>query len=245
MSLAIDIVVLIVAVIIILTSAKRGLIRAFMGLVSSVASFIAAYAFTPVLADYIRENYVLERITGNISETLKGWSFDTASDLYNLDRLLTSGNKDFSNVLDRYGVGLNEIADRLRGLIGVPETEVNSVAGEIASPTSTILSTVIAFLLIFVASFLVLSIVTWILDAIFKLPVLSGINKLLGTVFGVIEAIFVAYILSIGISVLMGALGVISPGTFGSDVVENSLICKFFVEHNVFTMITDMLTNIK
>ncbi len=245
MALALDALILLVGIIIILTAARKGLIRAIMGLVSSVASFIVAYAYTPLLAEYIREHYVLERITGNISETLKGWAFDTSSDLYNLDRLLGSQNNDFSGVLNRYGVTLEQIADRLRGLVGVSETEVNTVAEEIASPTSTILSTVIAFLLLFVAAFLVLGVVTWILDSIFKLPVLSGINKLLGILFGLFESVFVMCIISVGLSVLVSALGAISPDLFGADVIENSIICKFFAEHNVLTMVTDLLLNIK
>ena len=241
MSLAIDAVILIIGIIIILVAAKKGLIRAVMGFASSIASLFLAYAYTPVLADYIRNEFLIDRITGNISETLKGWSFDTASDLYNLDRLITTPNADFSSVIERYGVGLDKIADRLRGLVGVTETEVHSVAEEIASPTSNVLASVIAFLAIFVVAFLVLSLITKILDAIFKLPVLSGINKLLGTLFGIVEAVFVAWVLSIALAALVGALGAISPDLFGADVVEKSIICRFFVEHNVFTWLTDLL----
>ena len=241
MSLAIDAIILIAAVIIIIVAAKKGLIRAVMGLVTSVASLILAYAYTPVLAGYIREKFLIDRITGNINETLKGWSLDTASDLYNLDRLVTSDNTDFASILNRYGVSIDKIADRLRGLVGVGETEVHSVAEEIASPTSTVLASVLAFLAIFIAAFLVLTLITKILNAIFKLPVLSGFNKVLGVLFGVVEAVFVAYILSIALSALVGALGAISPDLFGPDTVNNTIICRFFVEHNPFTWISDFL----
>ena len=241
MSLAIDAIILIVGVVIILVAAKKGLIRAIMGLVSSAVSLVVAYAYTPVLAEYIGNEFLLDRITGNINETLKGWALDTSSDLYNLDRLISTPNSDFTGILDRYGVGLDKIADRLRGLVGVTETEVKSVAEEIASPTSNMLASVLAFLAIFAASFILLTLITHILDAIFKLPVLSGINKLLGVLFGVAEAVFVAYILSIALSVLVGALGAISPDLFGEDVVERSIICKFFVEHNICARITDLL----
>ena len=240
MSLAIDAIILIISAIIIFFAAKKGLIRAVMGLVSSVASFILAYAYTPILAKYIDENYLMDRITGNISETLKGWSFDTTSDLYDLDRLVSSPSKDFSSILNRYGVGLDKIADRLRGLVGVSATEVDSVAEEIATPTSSVLASVLAFLAIFVVSFLLLTLITLILNAVFKLPVLSGINTVLGVILGVAEAVIVAYILSVAFAALVGALGAISPNLFGADTVNNTIICKFFVQNNIFAWFTDL-----
>ena len=70
MSLAIDAVILFAAVLIIWLGVRRGFIRSVMGLVTGIASTVAAYAYTPVLAAYIRKNYLIENITNGISETL-------------------------------------------------------------------------------------------------------------------------------------------------------------------------------
>ena len=81
MSLAIDAIILLSAVIIIWRGAGRGLVKSVMGLVTSVVSFIVAYAYTPVLADIVRDKYLSEAITNGIFETLKSLAFDTDTDL--------------------------------------------------------------------------------------------------------------------------------------------------------------------
>lgn len=241
MNFAIDAILIIVAVMIIWSAAKKGLIRAVMGVFTSVASLIAAYAYTPVLSDYIREKFLLDRITGNIAGTLKGWALDTASDLYNLDRLVAPLNPDFSKILERYGVEAEKIVSELRGLVGVNENEVNNIAEHIALPTTNVLASAIAFILIFAAVFIVLSLITGLLDKIFKMPVLSGINKFLGILFGILEAGIVLYALAAVLSVLVSFLGVISPDLFGKEVIENTVVCKLLMEHNVFGWILDLL----
>lgn len=234
MSLALDGIIIIVVVFIIVLAAKKGLVRSVMGLFSSVASLIVAYAFAPVVSGYINENYLLGKMTDNISKTLKGWSLDTSSDLFNLDRLASNPTPDFQNVLERYGVGLEKISDSLRGLVGVGENEVNNIAERIAEPTSSILSSAIAFILIFIAALIVLKLITLLLDAIFKLPVLSGINRVLGVLFGIAEAGLVASVLAVVLYVLVTSLGAISPSLFGKQVVDNTVICKFLVEDGLF-----------
>lgn len=241
MSLAIDAILIVVAFLILLAAVRKGLIRSIMSLLSSVASLIVAYAYTPVLAPIIRNKYLLDRISANIGETIKGWALDTSSDLYNLDRLVTTPNSDFNAIIERYGVSLEQIASKLRGLVGVGDTEVHIIADDIASPTSNILANVIAFIGIFVAAFIVLALLTSILDAIFKLPVLSGINKFFGFVFGLLEAFMVVSVLAIAISVLVSALGAISPSLFGADMVDKTIICKYLAEHNFFLWINNVL----
>jgi len=242
MSLAMDAILIVIAASIIISCWKKGLIRAVMGILTSIASLIAAYAYTPVLAPYIRDRYLLERITANIGETLKGWALDTTTDLYNLDRFVSTPNDEFSSILDRYGVALNSIADKLRGLINVGENEVDSLAEDIASPTSNLLANVIAFALIFAAAFLVLSLLTALIDKIFKLPVLSGANRFFGFLFGVAEAVIVTSIAALALSVLVTGLGAISPDLFGQATVENTIVCRFLTEHNVFSFLSGLFT---
>ena len=74
--------------------------------------------------------------------------------------------------------------------------------------------------------FLVLSILTFVVDAVFHLPVLNGVNKTLGLLFGVAEALLFCVLLGYGASMLMGYLGSLDPTLFGDSVVENSVIMR-------------------
>lgn len=241
MSLAIDAVILFTAVFIVWAGTSKGFVRSVMGLISTIASLFAAYAYTPVLANYIKDKYLIDRIAAGIDETLQSLAFDTSTDLYNLDRLAEDLPEPFTGILERYGIEIDTFAEKLRGLTGCGENTVYNFASEIAAPTSSILASVISFIVLFIGVFLVLCILTALIDVIFKLPVLKSANMLLGFVFGAVEAIAVAFVLATLLSVLVTALGSIDPTLFGADVVEDTMICSRLLEHNMVEKILDVI----
>ncbi len=232
MSLAIDAVILLLAVIIIWRGAGRGLVKSVMGLVKSVASFIVAYAYTPLLSAYINEKYLIERITNGIFETLKSLALDTSTDLYNLDRLAVDQPKPFIDILERYNVDITSFINEISGITGCGERYIEKLSEEIAAPTSNIIANTLSFLGIFFAAFIVLSILTAIIDLIFKLPVLNQANSFLGFVFGIVEAVLFSFVMAVILSSLVTALGAVDSSLFGKDVVEDTKICKYLLEHN-------------
>lgn len=241
MSFAIDAIILLTAVVIIWAGTSRGFIRSVMGLGCTVASLFAAYAYTPMLSAYFNDNFLLEKITSGIFETLKSLSFDTATDLYNLDRLAVDLPAPFTDILERYGIAAETFSDQLRGLSATTEDVVREFAVKIAEPTSGVISYIGAFLLIYLAVYLVLSLLTSLLDLIFKMPVLKGANMFFGFVFGAAEAFLVTYLLAMLLSTLVTALGAIDPALFGGDVVENAKICSLLLEHNLLLKLIDTL----
>lgn len=220
---------------------SKGFIKSFMGLIKGIASAIAAYAYTPVLSTYLNDNYIMEKITAGINETLRSLAFDTATDLYDLDRLAADLPEPLVSILERYNVNISEFTSGATGLTGVSEETVYDCSVAIATPTASLLSSALSFAAIFIGVFLALSLLTGLLDLIFHMPVLNAANKLFGLVFGAVEAFFIVSVMSILLSALVTSLGSIEPDLFGAEVIENTVICKFFVEHNPLQRIYDVL----
>lgn len=242
MSLAIDAIILFAAVFIIWLGANRGFIRSFMSLISTAVSLVAAYAFTPKLASYISNNYIIGQVTSGIEKTLGSLARDTGvENVYNLDKLTKDLPVPFTDLLERYNINLNAFCDKIRGLTGSGENTVHELAGDIAAPTSNLLASVLAFLIIFLAARLLLRLITAILDGIFHLPVLKTANMFFGFLFGVVEAVAVAFVLAILLSTLVTALGSIDPNTFGADAVNKTVICRHLLDLNLFRRIYDVL----
>lgn len=241
MSLAIDAIILLSAVIIIWRGAGRGLVKSVMGLVTSVVSFVVSYAYTPVLAAIIRDKYLSEPITNGIFETLKSLALDTSTDLYNLSRLAVDMPEPFTSILERYNVNITAFTDKIKDITGCGENTVRAFAEEIAAPTSQIIANCISFILIFIAAYIVLSLLTALLNLIFKLPVLSQANSVLGMAFGVVEAVLFAFVAAVVLSSLVSSLGSIDPTLFGRDVVEDTRICKYLIEHNPIDEISSIV----
>ncbi len=243
MSLAIDAIILFAAILIIWSGARRGFIRSVMSLVGTVAALFAAYAYTPVVSSYIKEKFLIDGITDDIEETLRSLAFDTNTDTYNLDRLAVDLPKPFTDILDRYGIEIDSFAEKLRGLTGCGENVVRDFSEDIAEPTSGIIASVLSFIVIFIGVLLVLSILTSLLDLIFKLPVLSSANTFLGFLLGSAEAVLFAFVLSLLLSVLVTALGSMDTNLFGKKAVDETIICNWLLSHNPLGGLIKMFSN--
>ncbi len=241
MSLALDAIILFTAVVMIWSGAHKGFIRSVMGFFGVIVAAIAAYAYTPVFSAYIKETFLLKPITDGIHETLKSFSYDINTDLYNLDRLAEDIDHSFIGLLERYNVAVDSFLENIRGMTACSEGVVRGFAEEIAAPTASIISSTIAFIVLFVGIALVISILSSLLDFLFNLPVLKTANTLLGLLFGVAEAAFSVIVLASVLSVLVTGLGSIDPSLFGADVVENTTICKKILEFNAFESLKTIL----
>lgn len=240
MSLVFDGLILIVCIIIVVVETRRGFVKSVMHLCSHIAALFVAYAFTPKLSAFLSEHFFLEKVSSGIRDTLKSLTANGEGG-YDLSRLFDDVPEPFTQILERYHVSLDSLSDRLEGITGAAEDAVNDLADNIAGGVSGVLSSVCAFLLLFVASLLVLKLVTFILDALFRLPILSTANTALGFIFGVVIALVAAFVLSLLSVKFIGAMSSISPDLFSQDVIDKSIILKFFAKYNILGVIAGVI----
>ena len=234
MSLAIDAIILFAAIIIIWSGTCKGIIRSVMGLMTAVASVFVAYAYTPALASYLKNNFILGKISSGIYETMKSFALDpnAGEKTYNLDKLVNDMPDSLKSILERYNIDVNSFIDKIRGLTSCSEDTIQSIANDIADPTAQMIANTVSFIGLFVVAFIVISLLTIILDFIFKLPVLKTANMTLGFVFGVVEALVFVSILSYVLATLVTSLGSIEPTLFGRDAVDKTIVCKYLAENS-------------
>ena len=242
MSLIFDGLLILLCVVIIVVETRRGFIKSVMNLGSHIAALFVAYAFTPKLAKFFNDNFFLEKISSGIRDTLKSLTENPSGEgTYNLSKLFSDLPEPFTEILDRYNVSLDSVSDQIKNVTDATEDAVNSLSDSISFGVANVLSSVAAFLLLFVGSILILKLVTLILDSLFKLPVLNSANKALGFLFGVVIALIIAFVFSILSVKLIGALNSISPDLFNQDVIDNSILLKFFANYNIFGVISNVL----
>jgi uncharacterized membrane protein required for colicin V production len=243
MSLAIDAIILLGVIIIIWCAAVRGFFRSVMSLAGGIASFFAAYAYSPMLAEYIKEKFLLKGITDSIEGTLRSLADPQKTGEFNLDKLAIDTPKALSDILERYNIEPEAFIPKFSGLTSCGSDVVRGFAEDIATPAANIISSVVAFIALFFGVWLILWIITGLLDLIFKLPMLKRANSVLGILFGAVESVFFASVAATALSALVSALGSIDPNLFGESAVEQTIICKFIVEHNPLDMILGYFMN--
>ena len=243
MSLLLDGILLAIMAICIISGIRNGFIKSFMGLIKGAVSLLVAYAYTPVLREAIKDNYIIKGIADGIAETLKSLALNLESQTpsYDLSKVAEDLPEAYVNILDRYHINLEEFTAQISGITAADESVIADFSAQIAEPCAAAVSSAAAFIILFLGAFIVLSLVTWILDALFRLPVLSATNRFFGFLFGTLEGVLLAWVIAVAGSALMSALGSLDTDLFGPHVVDKTVICKFFVDRNILTKVMEVL----
>lgn len=221
-----DGVILILLLYFFLRGRKKGLVLTLCGLASIfVALFGARMAsdyFTPTVADLLAPRFspVIEAQLDNGLEE-------------KLDELLASGEEggnllvDLLTKLGFYDDVTNAIKNAVSGQTAQTVTGVAvSLAHAVAEVVAGVLVFVVAFLLIIALWFFL----SHALDLAARLPVINGLNRLLGGLFGLLEGMLLLFL----IAWVMRLLG----GSIPEETVEQTTLLHFFCTTNPISLIT-------
>ena len=236
MGYVVDFIIVVIAFCVIFNAWKKGFIKSVAGLVTGVVSFIAAYAFTPVLGEYIYKSFALENLAGGIEKTIGSLS-RTDAGKFDLSSMFSEMPDALKQIIERYSVDSEKLGEMCGGVTEGTEETFEKLSEYIAAPIADTLSSAAAFIGIFIGALIVLNLVVFLIDLIFKLPVLNGTNKTLGLLFGVGEALVLAVLISSVSAAVITALGSVDPEVFGASVVERSFIMKALSSIDLFGLL--------
>ena len=100
MSLLLDGLIIICALWCIITGARQGFIRAAIGLVKGIVSLLAAWAYTPVVRETIKDNYIIGQIADGISETLRSLALNLETQTYDLSKVAADLPEAYTAILN-------------------------------------------------------------------------------------------------------------------------------------------------
>jgi len=222
-SLAIDIILAIIIILPVILGIKRGFVKTVMGLVSVLIAICASYILTPYLSplcrDKIVEPYMRTPVESQIESMLdaSGETFDTES-LENLSEIPDV----VKNICDTFGIDIQDIKSNEEIDKQSPDQSISDHITElILSRTAYI----IAFISVFIAAAIVLRIITIILCAICKMPILNSINRIAGAVFGFCFGGISAFVIAKLLILLLPTLVSVNPELFGG-AAEQSVLLK-------------------
>lgn len=218
----IDIIIAAVMVLIIAISAfigmKKGFIRMIAGFVEYVVSFLLAYVFCSKLAVYVKKiPFIAKMVTDTEMPSLEGMTLGEKIKFvvdYIVDNVIAKGADQAS--LEAAAIVKNYIA--------------------------SIISTAIAFILIFVVTLLLQKLIVLLLDFAAKAPGLKQINGGLGFVFGLVCGSFWTWLLAnIFVRAALPILCAKFPETF-TEALASGAVMTFFLKINPVSLVLNFLT---
>lgn len=199
---------------------RKGFVKTVLSLAVTVVSFIIAKEFAPTLADWVNTNFIhdmgVQWLANLISDNIAS---GTQAVVDAIPQSVAEAVTAFANT--KVETLVSGAADSAQ-IAAVAEKIYN--AAELAFINAFI--TAVSFLVIFAISKVILSIGASLINGIFRLPVLKGINKFLGGLAGALKGAIAVVI----ICMVLGMCAETIAGTPLYTAVNGSVITQFVIQ---------------
>lgn len=233
MGIVLDIVAVAIAVLIIVIGTKKGFFKSLMSLISGIASIFIAYTFTPTLSEVLKAKFFLPKFAASVSGNLA--SIAETGNSYDVSKLL--GTDALNSFVDRYGADTDAVNGLITSIKDTSRTAVDKVSECVTDKIAGTISSLVSFVILLVASILILKLLTYVIGFVFKLPVLHALDKTLGIVFGVVSALIFVLLFSVLMYHTGNILVSVIPDTFKSNIVDSSFIIKYFAKLDILSLL--------
>ena len=225
-----DIFLLLVFILIVSISAKRGFVRSVWATVTIVGAFIISYAFGSVLGGLICDDFILPRVTDYTFEIIK--SMVTANEgSYNVSELFETLPEEFVILAENCGANVEHLQEQFAAAVTIPEEQLYSFASSLALPISRTISNAVGMILLFIASIIVIAIIGLAVKVITKIPIIKTIDSVLGFILGLLKGVVVVFILCVIAAIFVESefIGGTTE-TFFTSLTSNSYLFGLFCE---------------
>ena len=186
-SLIWDIAVLLLALIMIVISAKRGLIKSLVHSAKLIFAFIFASTFGNVLGAFFKDQFVYNAVYdfahGKVSEVYQN----------------ATGNVTPEQIMEQLPpfAQTEEVRAALEGVSGEGSNLIDTLSANVANPVSDIISNALGYVCVFFLSLIVLWIAAVLITKIAdRIPFIGAINHILGGVWGALTATVVLLLIA-------------------------------------------------
>ena len=183
MSLAIDIILVVIFASFVLTAVKKGFILSLLEFAAVILALVMAYNFSPKVAETAYDGFVKEAtiktIETQIEENVSLQETTTQTQL-----LLESIPDYMVSVADFMGVSVDDIKQSVASSKLTSENIATELVEKIAQPIIIGALTALSFVVLAIVLLFVLKFLAQIIAKIFKIPVIKTVNNLLGGILG-------------------------------------------------------------
>ena len=147
------------------------------------------------------------------------------------DALIASVPDYIANAAEIAGVSIQNLVSQLGNTVNPAEASV-SIYEAIENPLVLPVVRIISFFILYSAMNVIVSIAILLVCKVFKLPVLKSFNKLLGAIVGGLRGVIIVAV----VSIVLGLIAMVVPGTEFTQALDGSFIYGIFsgITHTIF-----------
>ncbi|MBN2794841.1 MAG: CvpA family protein [Clostridia bacterium] len=230
----IDIAIIVILLVNVFIGWSRGFIRSVTNLISVVLGFLMAKFYHPQMYSFLNEKFdLLEKIRVRIGTSFTNIEFPDTQTLMSVSPKELSETVGQTEYLQKITEKFFE-SDQFKTML---DNNVQNFSNGFSSWLADNLLTILSMVLVFTIVFIGVRILGYALSGIFKLPLLNGVNKLSGFLFGLGKGVFIA-MLFVLVIVIIGPF--FDQGTL-IETLEQSQIGIYFYKYNIVMMIFESM----
>ena len=229
LNILIDLIYVALAVITIIIFTKRGFIDSAYRFGRTVFASLICYFWGPSVTQFVHEKWMYKGVLGFVSERVEKVLTETANAL-DIHAMIDSLPFFIRQLINR-----EAMEARYNGVTASIDVIATDFSETVAAPVSSLLSTLIAYTVLFLLSSLALLVVFKLLDQLFKLPGLNAVNKVLGFIFGLLAAYLLLIVVTFVLGLLVGLLG--STSAF-KQVIDGSALFRLFNKLSILNVLS-------
>ena len=218
MKIVVDVAMLAISALIIFMACKNGFVKSFFNFSKVILSILITYLLRGFAASACERLFVKNWFAGNISEKF-AQKVQQSGGSVNFDSLFDSLPQIVRNLIPK-----EELQKQFESFIGTSEQSAIELGTKIEEMLTSIVSTLIGCVLLFLIAFAVLSLLAFLLEKIAEAPVLKQLNFILGLLWGVACSY-----------VVMSLITCILILFIDSSFIKATKVLQFFYDHGLFT----------
>ncbi len=225
----IDIVIIAVAIIVIVLSAKKGFVASFLDTFSIVISSFVSYKLSPVVADSMYNMFIRDLVRTEFRQALD----EMASNLSvgeKVSGMINALPETALKLASSMGIDVNNFSSSLVSSVNTTnEALIDQVADTLAYDIMISLTKIVVFVILFIlATLLIRFISSFFSNNLEKLPIIGGIDTLIGGVLGVVKAVVIIFAGSVLLYIVVQTADPGSP----LEMIKASKIYMFMEQYN-------------
>ncbi len=203
---------------------RRGFIKMVLSVIAVIISIGIAHTLSVPVAAWANEEFAKEGVTEYIEEQISGVFEENGADSGEIDIVTENGisevlPEELVSFVEKYGVSLDGLLEDVSVKDSVEQTSLQITERILDALLLPVLET-IAFIIIYIICSSLLSILVSVVGSLFKLPIINGINKLLGGILGAVKGLAVIAVLSV---LAVFAAGLLSGNELADAVSQATL----------------------
>lgn len=227
-SSAIDIIIVIVTIAVIYSSAKQGFLKTLVFTIGLIISAFIAIALSKFVSQWIYDSFIKANIIKSISDAIISAAPNISANslttvLFAAIPAFLSSNLSVSKSIEQLVSGSSNLA---------PEKIVESVETTIISPIIISLISIICFIVILLICIFIAKRIAKVTTCVNRIPVIGFFNSLFGGILGFVKAGVMVFLLVFSINILITVTSN-SLDFINNNVIESTYIFKW-IYHIMF-----------